>query len=629
VVLNQLYKHTQLQTNFSVNMLAIDAGRPQVMGVKDVLAAFCAFREEVVRKRTGHELEQARARAHVLAGLALAVANLDRMIALIRGAKDPDAARAEMLAIAWPAGDVAPLITLIDEPGHRIGADGTYKLSETQARAILELRLQRLTGLERDKIAEELDGLVKQIGEYVAILESREKRIAIVRAELLEVRAEFATPRRTSIEESEAEVDIEDLIAREDMVVTVTLGGYIKRQPLSAYRLQNRGGKGRTAMGTKDEDVLTQVYVVNTHTPVLFFSSRGMVYKLKVFRLPLGNPQSRGKAMVNLLPLQAGETITTVMPMPEDEASWAQLHVMFATQGGTIRRNALSDFVSVMANGKIAMKLEDEEGKSVGRLIGVQTCREDQDVLIATRDGKAIRFAVADVRVFSGRSSVGVRAIRLAGGDEVISLSILDGVVADTTEREAYIRMAAAKRRAASGEAGAGEAGAGEAGAGDAGADEPAPAEEGEAGAGVTLDAVRFAALEEREQFVLTVTDKGFGKRTSAYEYRATGRGGQGIAGIELSDKNGMVVGSFPVRATDQLMLVTDKGQIIRCPVGQVRIAGRRTQGVLLFRVAAEERVVSVARMGEVVAAEDGDAGDAARDEAGGEPSGSPAPSVT
>ncbi len=434
VVLNQLYRFTPLQTSFGVNALALNGGRPEMMPLKDILAAFLAFREEVITRRTIYELGKARERAHVLAGLAIAVANIDEVIALIRAAPDPATAREQLMGRAWPVGDVAPLIELIDEPGRGI-VDGTYSLSEAQAKAILDLRLHRLTGLERDKIGDELREIGGQIREFLEILSSRPKLLEVLRNELIEIRTQFATPRRTTIEDNEFEADIEDLIAREDMVVTVTNTGYIKRVPLSTYRAQKRGGKGRSGMAIKEEDFLSQVFVVNTHTPVLFFSSTGIAYKMKVYRLPLGTPQARGKAMVNLLPLNEGETISTIMPLPEDESAWADLHVVFATSKGDVRRNLLSDFIDIRANGKIAMKLGEGE-----RLIAVQPCSETDDVLLATRGGRAIRFAVPEVRVFKGRDSTGVRGIRLEEGDEVISMSILRHAEYTVEEREAYLR---------------------------------------------------------------------------------------------------------------------------------------------------------------------------------------------
>ena len=578
VVLNQLYRHTPLQTNFGVNALALDGGRPRLMSLKELLEAFIRFRTEVLTRRTRYELKHARDRAHVLVGLAIAVANIDEVIEMIRRAPDPVVARERLMARDWPAVDVAPLITLIAEPGREVAADGTYRLSEAQARAILDLRLQRLTGLERDKIAEELGEVARQIEGYLELLADRGKLFALMRKELLEIKQEFATPRRTEILENEFEEDIEDLIQREDMVVTVTHGGYVKRVPVSAYRAQRRGGKGRAGMATREDDFVSYLFVANTHTPVLFFSSRGIVYKLKVWRLPLGAPQARGKAFVNLLPLGEGETISAVMPMPEDEASWATLNVMFATARGGVRRNELSDFVNVHQTGKIAMKFEGEDAGD--RLIGVGVCSEDQDVLLATRQGRAMRFPVATVRVFQSRASTGVRGIALAEGDEVISMSLVDsGKGITTEEREAYLRQSRAFRQSL----------------GDNGEEDPPVTEEN---ASTTLSAERFEELRRKEEFVLTVASSGFGKRTSAYEYRVTGRGGKGVELMSLA-RGGEVVAAFPVLDSDQIMLVTDGGTLIRCPVDGIRIAGRATRGVRIVNVSEGERVVSAVRIGE------------------------------
>ncbi|ARJ65422.1 DNA gyrase subunit A [Magnetospirillum sp. ME-1] len=577
VVLAQLYRFTPLQTSFGVNSLALNGGRPQMMTLRDIIKAFIAFREEVITRRTIFELGKARDRAHVLAGLAIAVANIDEVIRLIRAAPDPGEAREKLMTRAWPVGDVEPLIRLIDEPGRVIDEQGCYRLSEIQAKAILDLRLHRLTGLERDKIGDELREIGHQIEAYLLILSSRPRLFEVMKGELLEIREQFATPRRTTIEENEFEADIEDLIAREDMVVTVTNTGYIKRVPVTAYRAQKRGGKGRSGMNIKDEDFLSDVFVANTHTPVLFFSSTGIAYKLKVYRLPLGNPQARGKAMVNLLPLDEGETISTVMPLPEDETTWGDLHVMFVTSKGDVRRNPLSDFTEVRANGKIAMKLGEGE-----RLISVQTCSaETDDVLLATHLGKAIRFPVQDVREFKSRDSTGVRGIRLDGDDEVISMSILRHTDYDSETREAFLK-------------------------GD-------------------LPAEQMEKMGAEQQFVLTVTENGFGKRTSAFEYRITGRGGSGIANLDMTAKTGTVVASFPVNHEDDIMLVSDGGKLIRMPVDDIRIAGRKTQGVTLLRTAENERVVSAARLcdiggnGEEPDESDEGAGDAAEDMAGGE----------
>ncbi len=568
VVMNQLFTFTPLQSTFGVMMLALDAGKPETMNLREIIAAFIKFREQVITRRTIFKLGKARERAHVLVGLAIAVANLDPVIKLIREARDPEAAKAGLMARAWPAQDVVHLIELIDEPGRKVEG-GTYKLSEIQAKAILDLRLQRLTGLERDKIAEELKGLSDEITGYLDLLRSREKLYKLLRDELLAMKEEFATPRRTELADIEAEQNIEDLIQREDMVVTVSHGGYIKRVPLSTYRAQKRGGKGRAAMATREEDFVNRLFVADTHTPMLFFSSRGMVYKTKVWQLPMSTPQARGKALVNLLPLTSNESITTIMPLPEDESSWESMFIMFATASGNVRRNSLSDFTHVMANGKIAMKLEGAD-----KLVGVSTCSEHDDVLLASRQGKCIRFPTTAVRVFSGRSSVGVRGMMLEKGDEVISMSILRDVEIGIEERESYLRLAGAMRRAES--------------------DVP---EETAADDAVKIGQERFDELHGKEEFILTVSERGFGKRTSAYEYRITNRGGKGIANMELTARTGTVVAAFPVAAKDQIMLVTDGGQIIRCPVHDIRIARRQTQGVIIFRVGESERVVSVTRL--------------------------------
>ncbi|OFX08477.1 MAG: DNA gyrase subunit A, partial [Alphaproteobacteria bacterium RIFOXYD12_FULL_60_8] len=565
VVLNQLYRFTQLQTSFGVNMLALTGGRPQLMNLKEVIAAFIEFREEVIRRRTIFDLGKARERAHLLVGLAIAVANLDPVIALIRAASDPGVAREQLMARDWDAADVEPLIELIADLGHKV-ENGKYRLSEAQARGILELRLHRLTGLERDKIHAELKELGGEIEEFLSILASRARVMEILRSELVAIRAEYATPRRTTIEESDFDIDDEDLIQREDMVVTVTQTGYIKRVPLSTYRAQRRGGKGRAGMATRDEDVVSSVFVANTHTPVLFFSSQGIVYKMKVYKLPLGTPQSLGKPFINLLPLREGETISTIMPLPEDENSWGDLHVMFATASGNVRRNDLSDFSNVMTNGKIAMKLDDGD-----RLIGVQTCTDEDDELLATRSGKCIRFQVeGNVRVFVGRASTGVRGVKLAEGDEVMSLSVLRHVDFDTQIRDDYLKLARFYRSAETED-------------GESEAERP----------DVALSQDDYQRLADGEEFILTITANGFGKRTSAYEYRISGRGGQGITNIDTSERNGPVVASFPIHQGDQIVMVTDAGKIIRVPVHDVRIAGRNTMGVTLFKTADNEHVVS------------------------------------
>ncbi|MDE1146305.1 MAG: DNA gyrase subunit A [Azospirillaceae bacterium] len=577
VVMNQLFRHTALQTSFGVNTLALNGGRPELMNLKDIIAAFVKFREQVITRRTEYELGKARERAHSLVGLGVAVANLDEMIALIRRAPDPATAREEMMLREWPASDVAPLIELIDEPGRGLSAAGTYRLSEAQAKAILELRLHRLTGLERDKIGADLKVVVDQISHFLEVLSSRSLLLTILRNELVEVRARFDTPRRTKIEDLEFEADIEDLIQREDMVVIVTQTGYIKRVPVSTYRAQARGGKGRSGMQLKVEDAVSDLFVANTHTPMLLFTSRGLVYKLKVWRLPLGQPQTRGKALVNLLPLEEGEVITTVMPMPEDEASWGDLNVLFVTSHGNARRNKLSDFTNIRANGLIAMKLE-EEGEL---LIAARTCSEADDVLMATRLGRCIRFSVDDVRVFAGRTSTGVRGIRLAEGDEVIGLSILHHTDYSPEERAAYLKQAGAERRQQGEEV-----------------DDVAADVDGEATGDVgQLSPELYAEMKAREEFLLTVSVQGFGKRTSAYEYRLTGRGGQGIWNMDMGDRNKAIAAVFPIAETDQVMMVSNGGQVIRMPVHDVRITARKSKGVTLFRLAADEGVVSVARL--------------------------------
>jgi DNA gyrase subunit A len=589
VVLNQLYRYSPLQTSFGVNTLALNNGKPEQLNLKRILEAFIEFREEVIRRRTDFELNKSRDRAHVLVGLAIAVANIDDVIALIRAAKDPVEAREGLMDRDWEANAVKSLIELIDDPNHLV-VDGRYRLSEAQARAILELRLQRLTGLEQVKIAEELNELAIEIENFLDILRSPERIRTITRDEMVEVKERFATPRRTSIEDSELDTDIEDLIQREDMVVTVSHTGYIKRVALSSYRAQRRGGKGRAGMSTRDEDFVSSVFVCNTHTPVLFFSSRGIVYRLKVYRLPEGSPQARGKALINLLPLDEGETITTVMPMPEDEESWGDLFIMFATASGGIRRNRLSDFTNIMTNGKIAMKLDEGD-----ELIGVQTCSEDQDIMLAADSGKCIRFPVTEVRIFSGRTSTGVRGIRLSDGQKIVSMTMIDHVELETDIRDAYLRLSKARRRLSSDDE-------------DYIADETASenADDG-AGPNITLSEEEFGVLSSREQFILTVTENGYGKRTSAFEYRITRRGGQGVVNIATEGRNGAVAASFPVTDTDQIMLVTDGGKIIRSPVGDIRIAGRSTQGVTLFDTADDERVVSVAHLHEPDEPEEGE----------------------
>ena len=576
VVLNQLYRFTPLQTSFGVNMLALDGGRPELLNLRDMIAAFVDFREEVIGRRSRFELGRARARAQILVGLAIAVANIDAVIEIVRGAADPGAAREALLDRAWPVEGVESLVGLIDEPGRPV-VDGEYRLNDEQAKAILELRLQRLTGLERDKIGEDLRAIAAKIGEYLDILTNRATLVALLRQELAEIKERFATPRRTSFEFDAAIQDDEDLIQREDMVVTVSHSGYIKRVPLSTYRAQRRGGKGRAGMATRDEDFVTQVFVVNTHTPVLFFSTAGKVYMLKTYTLPLGAPQARGKAMINLLPLAEGEAIATLMPMPEDEERWDELQIMFATTHGGVRRNRLSDFTNIKANGKIAMKLAAED-----QIVGVRTCTEHDDVLLAARGGKCIRFRTGEVRVFKGRNSTGVRGMRLTEGDRVISMSILRHTTTEAPAREEYLQAIQAKNRLR-------------------GVDYDGRAEDRarDETLATLLDSPKFVELADGEQLILAVTENGFGKLTSAYAYRTTGRGGQGIINIATSDRNGAVVATFPTGDADEVVLITDGGQIIRFPAADIRIAGRNTQGVTLFRTAEDERVVSVARLAE------------------------------
>jgi DNA gyrase subunit A len=584
VILNQLYRYTPLQTSFGCNMVALNGGKPEQMTLLDMLRAFVAFREEVVSRRTKYLLRKARERAHVLVGLAIAVANIDEIIALIRNAPDPQTAREQLMTRRWPAHDVESLIRLIDDPRHRINDDLTYNLSEEQARAILELRLARLTALGRDEIGDELNKIGDEIKDYLDILASRIRIMSIVKQELESVRDEFGTPRRTQIVEGGPDMEDEDLIAREDMVVTVSHLGYVKRVPLATYRAQRRGGKGRSGMATRDEDFVTRLFVANTHTPVLFFSSRGIVYKEKVWRLPIGTPQSKGKALINMLPIENGERITTIMPLPEDESTWENLDVMFSTTRGTVRRNKLSDFIQVNRNGKIAMKLDEGDA-----ILNVETCTDLDDVLMTTALGQCIRFPVDDVRVFAGRNSVGVRGISLGANDRIISMTIVSHVAAEPWERAAYLKRSASEKRAV-------------------GVDEDDIAlvgeEVGELG---ELSEERYQELKAREQFVLTVSEKGFGKRSSSYDFRTSGRGGKGIRATDTSKTGeiGELVAAFPVEDKDQLMLVSDGGQLIRVPVDGIRIASRATKGVTIFSTAKDEKVVSVERISEPEGDED------------------------
>ncbi len=579
VVLNQLWRFTAMQSSFGVNMLALNHGRPIQMGLRQLLEAFLEFREEVVVRRIKFELAKARDRGHVLVGLAVAVANIDEVIHIIRSSADPVEARERLQAKAWPVGDMIALIELIADPRSMLVEGDKLNLTDEQARAILGLTLSRLTGLGRDDIFGEARGLADTIQGHLTLLSDRANILAVIREDLLLVREEFAVPRRTLIGEGDFELEDEDLIPREDMVVTVTHGGYVKRVALNAYRTQHRGGKGRSGVAMKEDDAVVGVFSCSTHTPVLFFATNGKAYKLKTWRLPLGNPQSRGKAFVNLLPIEPGDSIMNILPLPENEAEWDDLDIMFATRSGDVRRNKLSDFATVNRAGKIAMKLEEGD-----HMVGVALCTAEDDVMLTTALGRAIRFKADDVRVFKGRDSTGVRGVRLQKDDEVISMAVLGRVDATPNERAAYVRHANAMRRAADGTE-----------------DEPVTAadDEGEEAAGeAILSTERIARLGAAEQFILTVTDTGFGKRSSAYEYRRTGRGGQGLTAHGLGGRAGTrLAASFPVEDGDELLLVTSGGQMIRTPVGQVRIVGRSSQGVTIFRTAEGERVVSVERL--------------------------------
>ena len=573
VVLNQLWRHTPAQGSFPANMLAIRGGRPETLMLRDIIESFVKFREEVITRRAKHELLKARERAHILLGLVVAVTNLDEVVKLIRGSASPAMAREKLLQREWPGEQIRPYIMLVEavEP-QKAGAQ--YRLSEAQVKAILELRLHRLTALGRDEIGGELEGLATTIGELLEILGNRARLYEVMREEFDQVEAEFATPRMTELGAAADGIEDEDLIEREDMVVTVTMTGYIKRTPLALFREQKRGGKGRSGMATKDEDAVTNLFVTSTHNPVLFFSNLGQVYRLKVWRLPEGGPNTKGRPMVNLLPLSEGETISTVLPLPENEEEWGGLHIMFATARGTVRRNSMDAFASIRAGGKRAMRFggdDEEDADPNDRLIGVELLTEDDDVLLATRNGKAIRFKATDVREFQSRDSQGVRGVRLLGDDAVISMSVLRRAGTTQEEREAYLKCPPWRDR-----------------------------EDVEC----TLSPERYAELAEKEQFLLTVTENGYGKRSSTYEYRRTNRGGQGITNIDTSERNGGVVASFPVKPGEQLMLVTDQAQVIRTTVGDIRVMGRNTQGVTIFRIAENEHVVSVAKIDESEEAE-------------------------
>ena len=580
VVKNKLFRHTPLQVSFGINMLALHGGKPITVDLKTAISAFVDFRREVITKRATFDLAKSRERANILVGLVIAVNNLDEMIALIKKAKDPEIAKEQIMAREWSVKGITDLITLVYDKG-KISKDKKFKLSELQAKSILDLRLHRLTGLERDKIAEDLKGVVKEIAEYLEILNSEKKLASILRNELIEVKTNFADERRTIFLEGSDEQDDEDLIQKEDMVITVSRAGYIKRVPLSTYRAQRRGGKGRAGMQTREEDFVTKVFFANTHTSVLFFSNNGKVYKLKAHKIPQATPQSLGKALINLLPLAENENITTLMPLPEDQATWAETFIVFATAKGNARRNRLSDFTNVMANGKIAMKLNKED-----LLIGVETCRENEDVLLASKLGKCIRFKVPDIRVFSGRSSSGVRGIRLKTSDEVISMTILKHADFSIEERDSYLKKETSLNNGSE-------------------ANETKDLKKAESA--ITLSSERIRKMSDQEEFILTVSQKGYGKRSSAYDYRITRRGGSGITNMELKKRNGSsVTASFPIDKNDHIVLVTDQGKLIRCPINDVRIARRQTQGVKLFDIADNEKVVSVTRLTEM---ENGEAG--------------------
>jgi DNA gyrase subunit A len=585
VIINQLYSFTELQSNFSVNMLALNHGRPQLMGILEVIKLFAAFREDVTTRRTNFLLNKARDKTHILIGLAVAVTNIDEIVELIKKSQDAAEAKIKLMARSWPAHTVEAIIKLVQDKGNII-KDGQFYFTDAQAKAILEMRLARLTGLEIGKINEELRILAAEIAGYLELLADRGKMLALVKKELVEVRDQFATPRKSTIEDSEFEVDIEDLIPKEDMVVVGTMNGYIKRVALTAYRTQKRGGKGRSAMDVRDEDIATDIFVTNTHTPILFFSSKGKVYKLKTYKLPLGSPQARGRALVNLLPLEQDEKISTILALPENEETWKDLSIIFATSGGDIRRNSMDQFVDIRSSGKIAMKLEGDEA-----LIGVNLCTESDDIMVSTKDGKCIRFPVSKLRIFQSRSSTGVRGIKLGLGNKVIAMSVLKHAGDDSEVKEKYLKIELEDRLALR------EALAHNQKLKETPSEDllVTPVEIPQIkGAELAQDVIEKMALDE--EFIFTMTENGFGKRSSAYEYRITNRGGSGITNIVTSKRNGPVVASFPIEGKDQVMIITDKGTLIRTEVGTVRITGRNTQGVTLIKT-KDEAVVSVARI--------------------------------
>ncbi|MDV7145102.1 DNA gyrase subunit A [Tropicimonas sp. TH_r6] len=581
VVLNQLFRFTPMQTSFGCNMLALNGGRPEQLTLRQFLTSFLDFREEVVARRTAYELRRARERSHILCGLAVAVTNVDEIVATIRASADPAEARSKLMTRRWPAEDIADYIRLIDDPTHKMNEDGTYNLSETQARAILELRLQRLTAMGVKEVTDELEELAKKILDYLAILRSRERIMEIIGNELKEVREKFAVPRRTEIVDWSGDMEDEDLIEREDMVVTITQTGYIKRTPLADFRAQRRGGKGLSGMATKDDDVVTTLFVANTHTQLLFFTTDGMAYKLKTWRLPLGGRTAKGKAIINILPIPVGVSIAAIMPVDRDEEDWGDLQIVFATSAGTVRRNKLSDFTNVMRNGKIAMKFEGEDAET--RLINARICSEDDDVMLVTKLGRAIRFRSTDVRVFNSRASLGVRGIRLASGDEVVSMSVIRHFEASPDERVAYLKQ----RRLV------------------AGAPDDAEPDDEETVEGGQLSPERYAEMSALEDLILTITSRGAGKTSSSHDYPVRGRGGQGVAAMDRAMRGGPLVACFPIDPDDQIMLATSNGQSIRCPVDGISFRSRGAGGVRVFDTAKGEEVVSVARIAEQ--AEDGE----------------------
>ncbi|SDK36564.1 DNA gyrase subunit A [Aliiruegeria lutimaris] len=597
VVLNQLWRFTPMQTSFGCNMLALNGGRPEQLTLRQFLTAFVDFREEVVARRTAFELRKARERSHILCGLAVAVSNVDEVVATIRASADPAEAREKLMTRRWPAKDIADYIRLIDDPTHKMNEDGTYNLSETQARAILELRLQRLTAMGVKEVTDELEELARKIIDYLDILRSRERIMQIIAIELTEVRDQFAVPRRTEIVDWSGDMEDEDLIEREDMVVTITQSGYIKRTPLADFRAQRRGGKGLSGMATKDDDVVTTLFVANTHTQLLFFTTDGMAYKIKTWRLPLGGRTAKGKAIVNILPIPTGVSIAAIMPVDRDEEDWGELQIVFATSAGTVRRNALSDFTNVKRNGKIAMKFEDEDAEV--RLINARICSENDDVMLVTKLGRAIRFRSTDVRVFNSRASLGVRGIRLATGDEVVSMSVIRHFEADPAERAAYLKQ----RRAV------------------AGAPDDAEADDDETLVeGGQLTQERYAEMSAAEDLILTITAGGAGKTSSSHDYPVRGRGGQGVAAMDRAMRGGPLVACFPVEGDDQIMLATSTGQSIRCPVEGISFRSRGAGGVRVFDTGAGEEVVSVARIAEQAEPDEVEETEDAANETGSDP---------